>query len=96
MRPCASSGQGHQARLPSIFASAKSIASNEKNDGPKGPTRPVTQMSSVGVQKMPRGLRMMQLACLSYFFVRKACSSAGPLRDRSEAVCVDQKFSILG
>ena len=45
--------------LPSISASARSTVGREKDDEPKGPTRPAAggADASVGVRKMPRGSR---------------------------------------
>jgi hypothetical protein len=48
-----------RALLPSISASARSTVGSEKDDAPKGPTRPPAGAAdaSVGVRKMPRGSR---------------------------------------
>ena len=52
--------------LPSISASARSIVDREKDDEPKGQTRPTEggEDASVSVHKMPRGLRTAQRAFL--------------------------------
>ena len=49
---------------PSISAKARSTVGSEKDDEPKGPTRPAAGRAdaSVGVRKMPRGSRSARRA----------------------------------